>query len=181
MSGKGSPMKRVVSSLSLVLFAAATALRAQNTMTAEVTAAYKGVSTNILKAAEKMPDADSRKKAAQPEPSQLCRDFDVIDRRMWLRYLLAHFAHGFEVCGQGILKVSARLFFGTARRDTPGNIRRIRGITRPRLFDDHRIAFCAHFSPAFLSIAFNVPGARAGKNAEAGRTDHRLSWSVTSR
>ena len=51
-------MKRVVSSLSFVLFAAATALRAQNPMTAEVTAAYKGVSANILKAAEKMPDAD---------------------------------------------------------------------------------------------------------------------------
>ena len=51
-------MKRVVSSLSFVLFAAATALRAQNPMTAEVTAVYKGVSANILKAAEKMPEAD---------------------------------------------------------------------------------------------------------------------------
>jgi uncharacterized damage-inducible protein DinB len=51
-------MKRVVSSLSFVLFAAATALRAQNPMSAEVTEAYKGVSANILKAAEKMPDAD---------------------------------------------------------------------------------------------------------------------------
>ena len=51
-------MKRIVSSLSFVLFAAATALRAQNPMTAEVTAAYKEVSANILKAAEKMPDAD---------------------------------------------------------------------------------------------------------------------------
>jgi hypothetical protein len=48
-------MKRVVSSLSFVLFATATALRAQNPMTAEVTGAYKGVSANILKAAEKMP------------------------------------------------------------------------------------------------------------------------------
>ena len=51
-------MKRIVSSLSFVLFAAATALRAQNPMTAEVTAAYKEVSANILKAAEKMQDAD---------------------------------------------------------------------------------------------------------------------------
>jgi uncharacterized damage-inducible protein DinB len=51
-------MKRVVSSLSFVLVAAATALRAQNPLTAEVTAACKGVSANILKAAEKMPDAD---------------------------------------------------------------------------------------------------------------------------
>src|SRR5271155_4512377 len=51
-------MKRVVSSLSFALFAAATALRAQNPMTAEVTAVYKGVSANILKAAEKMPEAD---------------------------------------------------------------------------------------------------------------------------
>ena len=59
-------MKRVVSSLSFVLFAAATALRAQNTMTAEVTAAYKGVSANILKAAEKMPDADYAFKPAPP-------------------------------------------------------------------------------------------------------------------
>ena len=41
-------MKRAVSSLSFVLFAGATALRAQNTMTAEVTAAYNGVSANIL-------------------------------------------------------------------------------------------------------------------------------------
>ena len=45
-------------SLSAVLFAASTALRAQNPMTAEVTAVYKGVSANILKAAEKMPEAD---------------------------------------------------------------------------------------------------------------------------
>jgi len=59
-------MKRVVSSLSFVLFAAATALRAQNTMTAEVTAAYKGVIANILKAAEKMPDADY---AFKPAPA----------------------------------------------------------------------------------------------------------------
>jgi hypothetical protein len=59
-------MKRVVSSLSFVLFAAATALRAQNTMTAEVTAAYKGVSANILKAAEKIPDADY---AFKPAPA----------------------------------------------------------------------------------------------------------------
>jgi uncharacterized damage-inducible protein DinB len=51
-------MKRVVSSLSFVLLATATALRAQNPMTAEVTAVYKGVSANILKAAEKMPEAD---------------------------------------------------------------------------------------------------------------------------
>jgi uncharacterized damage-inducible protein DinB len=51
-------MKTIVSSISFVLFAAATALRAQNPMTAEVTAAYKGVSANILKAASKMPDAD---------------------------------------------------------------------------------------------------------------------------
>ncbi|HTX35247.1 MAG TPA: hypothetical protein VME43_09500 [Bryobacteraceae bacterium] len=43
-------MKTIVSSLSFVLFAAATALRAQNPMTAEVTAVYKGVSANILKA-----------------------------------------------------------------------------------------------------------------------------------
>ena len=50
-------MKRVVSSLSFVLFAAATALRAQNPMSAEVTAAYRGVSASILKAAETMPDA----------------------------------------------------------------------------------------------------------------------------
>jgi uncharacterized damage-inducible protein DinB len=50
-------MKRVISSLSFVLFAAAGA-RAQNPMTAEATAAYKGVSANILKAAEKMPDTD---------------------------------------------------------------------------------------------------------------------------
>jgi len=49
-------MKSVVLSLSFVLFAAATALRAQNPMTAEVTGVYKGVSANILKAAEKMPD-----------------------------------------------------------------------------------------------------------------------------
>src|SRR5271168_50909 len=53
-------------SLSFVLFTAATALRAQNTMTAEVTAAYKGVSANILKAAEKMPDADY---AFKPAPA----------------------------------------------------------------------------------------------------------------
>jgi len=51
-------MKTIVSSLSFVLFAAATALRAQNPMTAEVTAVYKGVSANILKAAEKMPETD---------------------------------------------------------------------------------------------------------------------------
>src|ERR1700759_2989410 len=51
-------MKTIVSSLSFVLFAAATALRAQNPMSAEVTAVYKGVSANILKAAEKMPEAD---------------------------------------------------------------------------------------------------------------------------
>src|ERR1700761_7243300 len=57
-------MKRVVSSLSFVLFATATALRAQNPMTAEVTSAYKEVSANILKAAEKMPDADYGFKAA---------------------------------------------------------------------------------------------------------------------
>lgn len=59
-------MKRVVSSLSFILFADATALRAQNIMTAEVTAAYKGVSANILKAAEKMPDADYAFKPAPP-------------------------------------------------------------------------------------------------------------------
>src|SRR5258708_40305989 len=51
-------MKTVVSSLSFVLLAAATAVQAQNPMTAEVTAVYKGVSANILKAAEKMPEAD---------------------------------------------------------------------------------------------------------------------------
>src|ERR1700758_1767647 len=51
-------MKRVVSSLSFVLLATATALRAQKPMTAEVTAVYKGVSANILKAAEKMPESD---------------------------------------------------------------------------------------------------------------------------
>jgi uncharacterized damage-inducible protein DinB len=59
-------MKRVVSSFSFVLFAAATDLRAQNTLTAEVTSAYKGVSANILKAAEKMPDADY---AFKPAPA----------------------------------------------------------------------------------------------------------------
>lgn len=51
-------MRRVVSSLSFILFAATTALQAQNPMTAEVTAVYKGVSANILKAAQKMPEAD---------------------------------------------------------------------------------------------------------------------------
>src|ERR1022692_3702066 len=51
-------MKRAVSSLSFVLFAAATALRAQSPMTAEVTVVYKGVSADILKAAEKMPEGD---------------------------------------------------------------------------------------------------------------------------
>src|ERR1700748_2419602 len=50
-------MKKVVSSLSFVVCAAAAA-RAQNPMTAEVTAVHKGVSANILKAAEKMPEAD---------------------------------------------------------------------------------------------------------------------------
>ena len=35
-------------------------------MTAEVTAAYKGVSANILKASEKMPDADYEFKPAPP-------------------------------------------------------------------------------------------------------------------
>ena len=62
-------MKRVVSSLSFVLFAAATALRAQNPMTAEVTAVYKGVSANILKAAEKMPEADYAFKPAPEIPN----------------------------------------------------------------------------------------------------------------
>ena len=51
-------MKRVFLSLSVVLVAASAALRAQNPMTAEVTVVYKGVSANILKAAEKMPEAD---------------------------------------------------------------------------------------------------------------------------
>jgi uncharacterized damage-inducible protein DinB len=51
-------VKKSFLSLSVVLFAASTALRAQNPMTAEATGLYKTVSANILKAAEKMPDAD---------------------------------------------------------------------------------------------------------------------------
>ena len=51
-------MRKRFLSLSVVLCAASTALLAQNPMTAEVTAVYKGVSANILKAAEKMPEAD---------------------------------------------------------------------------------------------------------------------------
>jgi len=79
-------MRRVVLSLSFVLFATATALRAQNTMSAEVTAAYKGVSANILKAAEKMPDADYAFK-----PSPAFRHFGQ---------LIAHVADGqMALCG----------------------------------------------------------------------------------
>src|SRR5260370_37969141 len=91
------------------------------------------------------------------ESRRLCGDFDVIDGRVWFRDRLAHFAHGLEVCHQGILKVPARLFLGVANSDASGNIRRIGGVAGPCLLDDYWITSRGHFSPAFLSIAFNVP------------------------
>src|ERR1039458_5080108 len=39
------------------------------------------------------------------------------------------------------------------------DIRRIGGVASPSLLDDYGIPFRDHFSPAFLSITFSVPGA----------------------
>src|ERR1035437_7225507 len=94
-----------------------------------------------------------------PRTSRLGRDFHVIDGRVRFRNRLAHFTHSLEVRNQGTLKVPTRLFLRVAHGHAPGNIRRIGGVARPCLFDDHRISSRAHFSPAFLSITFNVPGA----------------------
>ena len=79
-------MKKSFLSLSVVLFAASTALRAQNPMTAEATGLYETVSANIPKAAEKMPDADY---GFKPAPES--RNFGQ---------LIAHVADGqMALCG----------------------------------------------------------------------------------
>jgi uncharacterized damage-inducible protein DinB len=51
-------MHRAVFTLSVVIAIGTPALLAQNPMSTEAKTAYEGVRTNILKAAEKMPDAD---------------------------------------------------------------------------------------------------------------------------
>src|SRR6266849_3042423 len=99
---------------------------------------------------------------AQVHPTmarRLCGDFHVVDGRVWFRDRLAHFTHGLEVLNQGILEVPARLVLAVANSDASGNIRRIGGVACPCWFDDYRITSRCHFSPAFLSITFNVPGA----------------------
>src|ERR1700690_2867451 len=97
-----------------------------------------------------------------PRPSgshRLRGDFHVIDGRVWFGNLLAHFTQSLEVGSQGILKVPARVFLRVADGDTSGNVWRIGGVACTCLLNDHGIASGAHFSPAFLSIAFSVPGA----------------------
>src|SRR5271157_531441 len=95
----------------------------------------------------------------RPEPRPLCGDFHVVYGCVWFRDWLANFTHRLEVLAQGVLKVPACLCLCVTYSRTSGNIRRISGVTRLCSFDDYRITPRAHFSPAFLSIAFNVPGA----------------------
>jgi hypothetical protein len=90
---------------------------------------------------------------------RLCGHFHVINGSMRLRYRFSHFPHGLEVSNQSILKVPARLFLAVTNGHASQHIRRIGGIASPCLFDDYGISSRDHFSPAFLSITFSVPGA----------------------
>src|ERR1039458_8709742 len=85
--------------------------------------------------------------------------FHVIDGSVRFRDRLTNFTHGLKVRHQGILKVPARLVFAVANGHASQDIRRIGGVARPCLFDDYRIPSRNHFSRAFLSITFHVPGA----------------------
>jgi hypothetical protein len=76
--------------------------------------------------------------------------------RLWNR--LAYFAHRLKVSSHSVLEVAARLFFGVTGSRASRNIRRIGGLARSCLFNNHRIAFQTHFQLVLLSLAFNVPG-----------------------
>ena len=101
-------------------------------MTAEVTAAYKGVSANILKAAEKMPDADYAFKPAPP-----FRNFGQ---------LIAHVADAqMALCGaaKGEMKRG-----DAAKKNKQGRIgggaQSVQRILRQRLQRDDRRPGCHH-------------------------------------
>lgn len=91
--------------------------------------------------------------------SELSGDFDVVHGGLWFWNLFADLTHSVEMGTQRVLKVSSRLFLGVARGGASEHIGRIGREASPSFFDDHRIAFRALFRPAFLSIAFRVPGA----------------------
>jgi hypothetical protein len=84
----------------------------------------------------------------------LCGDLHVIDPRVWFRNRLAGFTLRLEVRNLGVLEVPARLFVAVGD-NWDGLVRLFTGC----LFDDYRITSCVHFSPAFLSVTFNPPGA----------------------
>ncbi len=92
-------------------------------------------------------------------PPRLRRHFHVIHRRSGLRQWLAHFPHRLEVRSERVLEIPPGLVFRVARGGASRHIGRVRRESRPRPFDHHGKSFSNHFKPAFLSIAFNVPGA----------------------
>lgn len=105
---------------------------------------------------------------------RLCGDFHLIDRRTRFRNGLADLTHGIEVRDHGVLKIPSRLFLRVADGHASGNVRRVGRIACPSLFYDYRIASRAHFSPAFLSIAFKVPGASSLPSLPPARLPRKL-------
>ena len=86
-------------------------------------------------------------------------DFDVVDRRTRFRDRLTQLAHRPEVGGQSVLEVSPRFFLAVADRRAARHVRGISGVSGRGPFNDKRVTLRTHFKPAFLSIAFSVPGA----------------------
>src|SRR5579864_3015774 len=77
-----------------------------------------------------------------------------------LRNRLAMLRHAFKMKSNRLLHLPLNLFASYACRNTPVEIRRVRGGARSSLLHDNQIFF-HRFSPACFKMLFGVPGPRS--------------------